>query len=168
VSRFSYAAFISYSSRQRSHVTFDAFFADTMFHEVAHGLGIKNTLGGGGTVRQALREHASALEEGKADVLGLYMVTRLHGDGELGEADLEDYTTTFMASIFRSIRFGSASAHGVANLIRFNFFEERGAFTRDAASGTYRADYEKLREVGAGVESKRERFDPGSRLGRED
>jgi hypothetical protein len=96
------------------------------------------------------------------------MVTRLHGDGELGEADLEDYTTTFMASIFRSIRFGSASAHGVANLIRFNFFEERGAFTRDAASGTYRADYEKLREVGAGVESKRERFDPGSRLGRED
>jgi len=132
---------------QRSHVTFDAFFANTMFHEVAHGLGIKNTLGGGGTVRQALREHASALEEGKADVLGLYMITRLHADGELGEADLEDYTTTFMASIFRSIRFGSASAHGVANLIRFNFFQDLGAFTRDAASGTYRVDSEKLREA---------------------
>ena len=132
---------------QRSHVTFDAFFADTMFHEVAHGLGIKNTLGGAGTVRQALREHASALEEGKADVLGLYMVTRLHADGELGEADLDDYTTTFMASIFRSIRFGSASAHGVANLIRFNFFQDLGAFTRDAASGTYRVDSEKLREA---------------------
>ena len=54
---------------QRQHVTFDAFFANTMFHEVAHGLGIKNTLNGSGTVRQALKEHASALEEGKADIL---------------------------------------------------------------------------------------------------
>src|SRR5690606_35053248 len=63
--------------KQRQHVTFDAFFANTMFHEVAHGLGIKNALDGRGTVRSALRDHYSALEEGKADVLGLYMVTEL-------------------------------------------------------------------------------------------
>ncbi len=129
---------------QRSHVTFDAFFDNTMFHEVAHGLGIKQTLTGQGTVRQALRDHSSALEEGKADVLGLYMVTKLHEQGEFGERDLLDNYVTFMSSIFRSIRFGSEDAHGRANLIRFNFFKEHGAFARDEATGTYRVDPEKL------------------------
>ena len=76
---------------QQRHITFDAFFADTMFHEVAHGLGIKNTINGKGTVREALKENAGALEEGKADVLGLYMITKLHEQGELGAAPLEDY-----------------------------------------------------------------------------
>lgn len=132
---------------QRSHITFDAFFANTMFHEVAHGLGIKNTLSGNGTVRQALAEHASALEEGKADVLGLYMVTALHGQGELGEADLMDNYVTFLASIFRSVRFGSASAHGQANLLRFNFFEEMGAFSRDPDTGVYRVDFDKMQQA---------------------
>lgn len=135
---------------QRRHVTFDAFFANTMFHEVAHGLGIKNVLdangSGGGTVRAALQDHASAIEEGKADVLGLYMVTRLADQGELGEVDLADYYTTFLASIFRSIRFGSSSAHGVANLIRFNYFAEYGAFSRDAA-GRYRLEPAQMREA---------------------
>jgi hypothetical protein len=128
---------------QRSHVTFDAFFGNTMFHEVAHGLGIKNVLDGSGTVRAAMKDHASALEEGKADVLGLYMVTALHADGELGDADLMDNYVTFLASIFRSIRFSSASAHGRANLIRFNFFQEMQAFTRDEA-GHYRIDPDKV------------------------
>ncbi len=122
---------------QRSHVTFDAFFGNTMFHEVAHGLGIKNTISGNGTVREALRNHASAIEEGKADVLGLYMVTKLIEQGEW-DAALMDHYTTFLASIFRSIRFGTSSAHGRANLIRFNFFQEMGAFSRDEATGTYR------------------------------
>lgn len=129
---------------QRQHVTFDAFFANTMFHEVAHGLGIKNLIAskGKGTVREALKEHYSALEEGKADVLGLYMIKQLHEKGDL-EGDLKDYYTTFMAGIFRSVRFGAASAHGKANMIRFNFFQEKGAFTR-LEDGTYRVDYDKL------------------------
>ncbi|MFN7117092.1 MAG: dipeptidyl-peptidase 3 family protein [Saprospiraceae bacterium] len=129
---------------QRKHVTFDAFFANTMFHEVAHGLGIKNVISskGKGTVREALKEHYSALEEGKADVLGLYMIKQLHEKGDL-EGDLKDYYTTFMAGIFRSVRFGAASAHGKANMIRFNFFQEKGAFTR-LEDGTYRVDYDKL------------------------
>lgn len=129
---------------QRKHVTFDAFFANTMFHEVAHGLGIKNLIAskGKGTVREALKEHYSALEEGKADVLGLYMIKQLHEKGDL-EGDLKDYYTTFMAGIFRSVRFGAASAHGKANMIRFNFFQEKGAFTR-LEDGTYRVDYDKL------------------------
>ncbi len=125
---------------QRQHVTFDAFFGNTMFHEVAHGLGIKNTLDGRVTVREALQEHASALEEGKADILGLFMVARLFEQGEIPEGEVMDNYVTFLAGIFRSVRFGASSAHGRANMIRFNFFEQRGAFTRDPRTGTYRVE----------------------------
>lgn len=128
---------------QRKHITFDAFFANTMFHEVAHGLGIKNVVKGDGTVRKALKEHASALEEGKADILGLYMIKQLHEKGEL-EGDLYDYYVTFMAGIFRSVRFGASSAHGKANMIRFNFFKEQDAFRYDEATGLYAVDFDKF------------------------
>ena len=129
---------------QREHITFDAFFANTMFHEVAHGLGIKNTINGKGTVRQALLELASSIEEGKADILGLYMITELHKAGELGDVDLRDYYVTFMTSVFRSIRFGASSAHGKANMVRFNFFVDSGAFLRDSGTGTYRVDFDRM------------------------
>ena len=129
---------------QRSHVTFDAFFANTMFHEVAHGLGIKNTIDGRGTVRETLLETASSMEEGKADILGLYMISELHKAGELGDVDLHDFYVTFMAGIFRSVRFGAASAHGRANMVRFNFFLDGGAFERDAETGKYRVDFERM------------------------
>ena len=127
---------------QRKHITFDAFFANTMFHEVAHGLGIKNTINNKGTVRQALQEHSSALEEGKADILGLYMVEQLHKKGEI-DGDLKDNMVTFMAGIFRSVRFGASSAHGKANMIRFNFFKEKGAFSRNE-DGTYMVNFDKM------------------------
>ncbi|HCX23563.1 MAG: Zn-dependent hydrolase [Flammeovirgaceae bacterium] len=130
---------------QQQHITFDAFFSNTMFHEVAHGLGIKNTINNKGTVRSAIKEHYSALEEGKADILGLYMITQLHQKGEL-EGQIEDYYTTFMAGIFRSVRFGAASAHGKANMIRFNFFKEMGAFTKQE-DGTYKVDFEKMQSA---------------------
>ncbi|RUO58766.1 dipeptidyl-peptidase 3 family protein [Pseudidiomarina insulisalsae] len=129
---------------QREHITFDAFFANTMFHEVAHGLGIKNTIDGSSTVRQALKEHASALEEGKADILGLYMVTQLLEQGVISEGQLEDYYTTFLAGIFRSVRFGASSAHGKANMIRFNYFADAGAFTRNDL-GQYAVDMDAMR-----------------------
>lgn len=128
---------------QRQHITFNAFFSNTMFHEVAHGLGIKNTITGNGRVREALRESSSALEEGKADILGLYMVTRLLEQGEISEGTLEDFYITFMAGIFRSVRFGASSAHGKANMIRFNFFKEQGAFTRNEA-GQYKVNMDKM------------------------
>ena len=128
---------------QRDQVTFNAFFANTMFHEVAHGLGIKNTINGKGTVRQALKEHASALEEGKADILGLYMIQQLLEKGEITEGTLQDYYTTFMAGIFRSVRFGASSAHGKANMVRFNYFKENGAFTRND-EGQYAVDMNKM------------------------
>lgn len=136
---------------QRQYITFDAFFSNTMFHEVAHGLGIKNTINGKGTVREALKNHASALEEGKADILGLYMITQLHKKGEL-EGDIKDYYVTFMTSIFRSVRFGASSAHGKANMIRFNYFQEKGAFERQE-DGTYRVNFEKLEEAAQSLSS---------------
>lgn len=131
---------------QRRHVTFDAFFANTMFHEVAHGLGIKNLVGQPGTVREALKETASALEEGKADILGLYMVTQLLEQGVITEGQLEDYYTTFLAGIFRSVRFGASSAHGKANMIRFNYFAAAGAFSRNE-QGLYAVDMANMRSA---------------------
>jgi len=133
---------------QRELVAFDAFFENTMFHEVAHGLGIKNVLDGSGTVRETMREQASSLEEGKADVLGLYMISALQEMGELGEGhDLRQNLVTFTASIFRSIRFGASSAHGRANVARFNYFQEMEAFSRDEATGTYRVDIDRTLEA---------------------
>jgi len=133
------------TSDQQANISFNAFFQNTMFHEVAHGLGIKNTLNGRGTVREALKEQYSALEEGKADVLGLYMITALDSMGELPDARLTDNYVTFLASIFRSVRFGGGDAHGRANIARFNFFKELGAFSRDSATGTYRVHPDRMR-----------------------
>jgi len=132
---------------QRQHITFESFFGNTMFHEVAHGLGIKTTLDGSSTVRQAMKEHASALEEGKADILGLYMVQKLREMGEITEGELMDDYVTFLAGIFRSIRFGASSAHGRANMIRFNFFSNAGAFTRNPETGKYRVNVKEFEQA---------------------
>jgi hypothetical protein len=129
---------------QREAVAFEPFFENVMFHEVAHGLGIKNTLDGKGTVRSALKEYASATEEAKADVLGLFMVKELAKRGELDDAELRDNYITFLASIFRSVRFGGADAHGRANLIQLSFLEEKGAFLYDPETKTYRVELEKM------------------------
>jgi len=126
---------------QQSHITFDAFFANVMFHEVAHGLGIKFTVDGERSVRDALAEHQSAIEEGKADILGLHMIGQLI-DMDEWDGDLHDHHVTFLAGIFRSVRFGASSAHGKANMVAFNWFLEEGAFERDAETGRYSIDSE--------------------------
>ncbi|NML22895.1 Zn-dependent hydrolase [Pseudoflavitalea sp. G-6-1-2] len=130
---------------QLAQVQFDAFFADVMFHEVSHGLGIKNTVNGKGTVRTALQEQGSWLEEAKADILGLYMVTKLVEMNEL-PGPIENYYTTFMAGILRSVRFGAGEAHGKANMLAFNFFEEKGAFAK-TKDGHYKVDVAKFRDA---------------------
>ena len=130
---------------QLNQVKFDAFFANVMFHEVAHGLGIKSTVNGKETVRSALQEQSSWMEEAKADILGVYMVTKLVEKGEL-EGPLENYYTTFMAGILRSVRFGAADAHGKANMLEFNFFEEKGAFEK-TANGHYKVNFEKFKSA---------------------
>lgn len=131
---------------QRANIKFDAFFGNVMFHEVAHGLGIKNTVNGKGNIREALKEQYSGWEEGKADILGLYMVTKLIEKGELKGVTVEDAFVTYMAGLIRSVRFGAAEAHGKANMMCFNFFEDKGAF-KLSADGTYKVDMEKTRKA---------------------
>lgn len=133
-------------SSQRAHINFDAFFSNVMFHEVAHGLGIKNTITGKGTVREALKEKYSSFEEAKADILGLYMTTWLIEKGEIVGITVEDCFVTYMAGMFRSVRFGAASAHGKANMMCFNYFEDLGAFER-LEDGTYRVNFDKTRKA---------------------
>lgn len=130
---------------QLDNIAFNAFFENVMFHEVAHGLGIKNTINGSGGVRTALKEQYVALEEGKADILGLFLVTQLKEMGEL-DADLMNNYTTFLAGLFRSIRFGSSSAHGKANLVRFNYFNEKGAIVRNE-EGKYTVVFDKMQQA---------------------
>jgi hypothetical protein len=132
---------------QRKHVKFDAFFENVMFHEVSHGLGLGNTVDKSSTVREALKDSYSSIEEAKADILGLWCVYQLNEMGELGEKEMMDNFVTFMAGIFRSVRFGAASAHGKANMMRFYYFQETGAFERDATTGTYRVNFEKMKEA---------------------
>ncbi len=133
-------------SAQKEHIHFDAFFNNIMFHEVAHGLGIHYTLDEEQTVRESLQDLHSALEEAKADILGLYMIRQLNEAGQL-EGDLMDHYVTFMAGIFRSVRFGAASAHGQANMIAFNYFRQAEAFSRDEETGTYRVNEESFEEA---------------------
>ena len=128
------------------HIKFDAFFANVMFHETAHGMGIKNTITGKGTVHSALGNQYNALEEAKADVLGLFLVTKLAEMGEYTTTEMIDNYTTFMAGIFRSVRFGAASAHGKANMLTFNYFQDYGAFTRNE-EGRYAIDFDVMKEA---------------------
>ena len=128
---------------QRKHITFDAFFENTTFHEVAHGLGVKNTINGKGTVREALKEHYSALEEAKADIMGLYLVTELYEMGEITSGEVMDNYVTFFAGIFRSSRFGAASAHGRANMLSMKYFADNGAFVYQD-NGYFRVNLEEM------------------------
>jgi len=133
---------------QRKNIKFNAFFENTMFHETAHGLGIKYLVNDNKIeVGSALKEFSTTMEEGKADILGLFFVTKLYDDGEFPEKDLMDNYVTFMASIFRSVRFGVSSSHGKANMLRFYYFKEKGAFTKDEKTGTYRINMKKMREA---------------------
>ena len=133
---------------QREHVKFEAFFTNTMFHEVGHGLGLSYLSADKSiTVRKALQDYYTSIEEGKADILGLFVITKLFESGDLGDVDLSDYYITFMASIFRSVRFGVASSHGKANMMRFYYLQEKGAFTRNPETGTYKVDFEKMKAV---------------------
>jgi len=133
------------SEAQAAKVNFDAFFNNVMFHEVAHGLGVKNTVNGKGTVREALGAGFSPIEECKADVLGLYMITRLLESGDL-EGNVEDFYITFVAGTFRSVRFGAASAHGKANMIIFNTLVSKGAIIRQK-DGKYTVKVQDMKKV---------------------
>ncbi len=134
------------AEEQRQYVKFDAFFENVMFHEVAHGMGVKTVVGSKTSVREALKEAYSPIEEAKADIMGLYLVYKLREQGELTEGEIMDNFVTFVAGIFRSTRFGAASAHGKANMMRFNYFVETGAIER-RADGLYFVHFEKMKDA---------------------
>jgi hypothetical protein len=134
------------ASEQRKYVKFDPFFENVTFHEVAHGLGIKKTVDGKSTVRDALKELYGALEERKADILGLYLVTKLYEMNELTSGEVMDNYVTFLAGIFRSCRFGASSAHGKANMMQFEYFKQNGAFNR-SDDGLYSVNFDKMKEA---------------------
>ena len=131
---------------QKDNVKFDAFFSNVCFHEVAHGLGIKNTVTGKGNLREALKEQYSAWEEAKADICGLFLTQTLIEKGEITGITVEDAYVTYIAGIFRSVRFGATEAHGIANMMCFNYMQDHQAFTRNA-EGKYVIDIAKAREA---------------------
>ena len=127
---------------QQKYLTADAFFWNVTFHEVAHGLGVKQTVNGKGSVDEAMGSEKTTWEEAKADILGLFMVNTLIDMGEITDITKEESVATFIAGIVRSVRFGSASSHGKANMMCFNYMEDHGAFSRNA-EGKYVIDFEK-------------------------
>lgn len=131
---------------QQQYLKFDAFFWNVTFHEVAHGLGIKQTINGKGSVDEAMKNEKSTWEEAKADILGLFLVNTLIEKGEITNITPEDAITTYIVGILRSVRFGAGEAHGKANMMCYNFFEDEGAFTRNA-DGTYHIDFEKAKSA---------------------
>ena len=127
---------------QLGYLSADAFFWNVTFHEVAHGLGVKQTVNGKGTVDEAMGSEKTTWEEAKADILGLFMVSSLIDMGEITDITKEQSIATFIAGIVRSVRFGSASSHGKANMMCFNYMEDHGAFSRNA-EGKYVIDFAK-------------------------
>lgn len=131
---------------QQKYLSADAFFWNVTFHEVAHGLGVKETVNGLGAVETALGNQSSIWEEAKADILGLYMVCNLIDKGEIPIISKEAAVTTYIASLVRSVRFGAAGAHGRANMMCYNYMKENGAFERNK-EGLYHINYDKVPEV---------------------
>lgn len=131
---------------QRGNIKFDAFFWNVTFHEVGHGLGVKQTINGKGSVDAAMKTENTNWEEAKADILGLHLVCTLVDKGEITNITKEDAITTYIVGLLRSVRFGAADAHGVANMMCYNFFEEQGAFKHNG-NGIYHINYEKAEKA---------------------
>ena len=125
---------------QLGHVRFGAYFEITLCHEIAHGLGVKHTIDQPLTVRQALRDQQSAVEEGKAEIVGLHLLARFIEGGELADTTLVSVYVTFVADTIRQLRAGSASVYARASLANLGFLLEQGAISRDPGTGTYRVD----------------------------
>jgi hypothetical protein len=129
---------VALAAGDRGHVAFDAFFTHILMHELVHGLGPHGiTVGGRATtVRQELKETYSAIEEAKADVAGLFALQFLVDKGQLAKDFERTMYTTFLASAFRSIRFGINEAHGRGQAVQLNYLLDRGAFVVNA-DGTF-------------------------------
>jgi hypothetical protein len=131
----------------------DGYLASTMMHEISHGLGpaFARTANGKRDIREAIGPTYSGLEEAKADVVGLYGLKWLADRGDVPKEKLNGYYASEVAGIFRTVRFGVAEAHGRAEIMEFNFYSERGAITRDAATGRYAIDFTRMPDAVAAL-----------------
>jgi hypothetical protein len=130
---------------QAAQASGEGYLAAVMMHEISHGLGPAFARKGGQPVdiREAIGPTFSGLEEAKADVTGMFGLKWLVDRGALPKERLEEYYASYVAGIFRTVRFGTAEAHGRAEMMEFNYLAEKGAITR-AASGRYVIDYAKM------------------------
>ena len=132
------------NSDTRQHLSSDAFFWNIVFREVAHGLGVKETVNGKGSVVDALGSTAPTFEEIKANAAGILLVCKLQNRYDIHDIfTKEDALVTFFTSLVRSERFGEGSSLGRANIIIYNYLQEAGAFKRNE-SGRYEIYAEKM------------------------
>ena len=138
---------VALSAADQRNVAFEAFFTHILLHELMHGLGPHNITVGGRetTVRQELKETYSAIEEAKADVSGLFAVQLLVDRGTLDVSIGQTVYTTFLASMFRSLRFGINEAHGCGVAIQLNYFLDNGGVT-SAPDGTFAVNPARIRQ----------------------
>jgi hypothetical protein len=138
---------VALAGADQSNVAFDAFFTHILMHELMHGLGPHDITVGGrtSTVRQELKDTYSAIEEAKADVSGLFALQFLVDKGQLDKGLERTMYTTFLASAFRSIRFGINEAHGRGQAIQLNYLLDQGGF-RVNADGTFTVDTARIRD----------------------
>lgn len=132
--------------RQQKYISSDAFFMLTAFHEIAAALGISNTVNRKGTVQNALREYHGTIDATVTDLMALYLIMQLHELGEITQQEVHEAYVTSFASVMRSSRFGTAGAHGIAGMIRFNIFEREQVFTR-GADQTYYVHVDKMKNA---------------------
>ena len=131
--------------KQAMKVTGEGYMEATIMHEIAHGLGPAFARTGAGkvSIREAIGHAFSGLEEAKADVVGMFGLKWLVDNGAIPKSKLEEYYTSYVGGMFRTVRFGTAEAHGQAEMMEFNYLSERGAIQRSAA-GRYTVDYDKM------------------------
>ena len=138
---------VALAAADQSNVAFDAFFTHILMHELMHGLGPHDVNIGGraSTVRQELKDTYSTIEEAKADISGLFALQFLVDKGQLDKKFEQTMYTTFLASAFRSLRFGVNEAHGRGQAIQLNYLLDKGAFKVNA-DGTFSVDAAKIRD----------------------
>ena len=134
---------------QQRAVAFDAFFTHILTHELMHGLGPHNIKVGGQetTVRLQLKEQYSAIEEAKADVTGLWALQYLIDKGVVAKQMQRTLYTTYLASMFRSVRFGLTESHARGVAMQFNYFSDEGAIKFDERTGKFSIDNGKIRDA---------------------
>jgi hypothetical protein len=137
---------VALAPADRAHVSFDAFFTHILMHELMHGLGPHMVAGKTETVRGGLQETYSAIEEAKADISGLWAMQVLVDKGVIDRGVGQAMYTTFLASAFRSIRFGLGEAHGKGIALQLNTLLDAGA-VQVARDGTFSVDAGKVKEA---------------------